>query len=132
MKFFNPLNDQMCSNCQKARKIPLGPKVPSISTKLSTRILLLLLFILISPLFAFIVLPYVWVKNIMNHPQKQKRSKNWSRIIWATFGCIGLILITPITWALSIIWIFWLFCKFSSKKKHSKVHVKKPQEETTF
>lgn len=130
----NPLNAQACSSLQKAQKGCLVSKMPSVSTKLSSRLVLLFLFLWISPLFVLILLPYIWCKNFLNSSSKTKKSwlKRWGRTALALTWLFIIPLWAPITWCISIICIFLLFCKFSCKNNRSKIYAKKRESVAVF
>ena len=124
----NPLNAQMWSSLQKAQKESLVSKMPSVSTSLWKRLILLVVLLLISPIFWLILLPYVWIKNINNIPSnhpKLKRKTKWRRYCLSTISGVFLPLMFPITFIFWVILIFITYFKISKKGKRSSVYAKK-------
>lgn len=122
----NPLNGQMCSSLQKVQKGSLVSRMPSVSTNACHRILLLLLLLLVSPIFWMIILPYVWYRNIINTTTSYRNKKqiNWKYNLWGIIVAIWVIMLFPITWMATIVFLFCLFFSMSKKKKRSAVYAK--------
>ncbi|CAI2365342.1 unnamed protein product [Moneuplotes crassus] len=111
--------------CCNKIKSPM-PKSVSISTNKCKIFFLALLLILLSPIFAICVLPYVAFKNISSSQytlipdESNKNHKGiWHKFLG--FLCfILLLLIFPATWAFFIVWIFFIMKKLSKSASPPK------------
>ena len=112
----NPLNNEMCSSLQKVQKTSLVSKMPTIISSKTQMFWILLLFFLLSPLFALWILPYVGYKNTINKTRRgfeKRKGFRFTRWILGIMCFLGLVLWFPFMWVFSIVWVSLIVWKYS-------------------